>query len=169
MSRWRFQLAVVAVAVMTSAVAAEAQGSADRSPEHHLFPPELVMQHQSAIQLQSAQRAEITQAIKDFQGRIVELQWRLQEETEKLDALLEPPAVDQAAALSQVDAVLALERDIKRAHLGLLIQIKNKLTAKQQEQLRERHRHPPGEEGLGDSRHEPGADATRPGPSGHGR
>jgi len=141
---WRLQLVLTALATVTHPLVA--QGSADRAPEHHLFPPELIMQHQSAIHLQAEQRAEITQAIKDFQGRMVELQFKLQEETEKLDALLDPPAVDQAAALSQVDAVLALERDIKRAHLGLLIRIKNQLTPEQQEQLRTLHRHQTGDE-----------------------
>ena len=39
------------------------------------------------------------------------------------------------AALAQVDEVLAVEREVKRAHITLLIQIKNTLSAEQQAKL----------------------------------
>jgi Spy/CpxP family protein refolding chaperone len=100
-----------------------------------LFPPELVMQHQQDIALRPEQRATITKAIQDFQAKVVDLQWRMQEQSQRLLTLLERPAVDQAAALAQVDEVLGVEREVKRAHLGLLILIKNTLTAEQQAQL----------------------------------
>ena len=97
-----------------------------------LFPPELVMQQEFAIGLKQEQRAAITQAIQQFQGKIVELQWRIHEETRHLGDLLDGPVVDQAAALTQIDKLLAVEREVKRAHIGLLIQIKNNLTPEQQ-------------------------------------
>ncbi len=100
-----------------------------------LFPPELVMQHQQDIGLRAEQRATITKAIQDFQTGVVDLQWRMQEQSQRLATLLEKPAVDQAAALAQVDAVLGVEREVKRAHITLLIQIKNALSAEQQARL----------------------------------
>ena len=100
-----------------------------------LFPPELVMQHQQDIALRPEQRATITKAIQDFQTKVVDLQWRMQEQSQRLAALLEKPAVDQTAALAQVDEVLGVEREVKRAHITLLIQIKNALTAEQQAKL----------------------------------
>jgi len=100
-----------------------------------LFPPELVMQHQQDIALRPEQRATITKAIQDFQTKVVDLQWRMQDQSQRLAALLQKPVVDQAAALAQVDTVLGVEREVKRAHLTLLIQIKNALTAEQQAQL----------------------------------
>jgi Spy/CpxP family protein refolding chaperone len=100
-----------------------------------LFPPELVMQHQQDIALRPEQRAAITKAIQDFQAKVVDLQWRMQDQSQRLVALLERPAVDQAAALAQVDEVLGVEREIKRAHITLLILIKNTLTPEQQAQL----------------------------------
>ena len=39
------------------------------------------------------------------------------------------------AALAQVDEVLGVEREVKRAHITLLIQIKNTLSAEQQAKL----------------------------------
>ncbi len=100
-----------------------------------LFPPELVMQHQQDIALRADQRAAITKAIQDFQSKVVDLQWRMQEQSQRLASLLEKPAVDQTAALAQVDEVLGVEREVKRAHIALLIQIKNTLSAEQQAKL----------------------------------
>jgi Spy/CpxP family protein refolding chaperone len=100
-----------------------------------LFPPELVMQHQQDIGLRPEQRAAITKAIQDFQTKVVDLQWRMQDQSQRLATLLEKPAVDQAAALAQVDEVLGVEREVKRAHITLLIQIKNTLSAEQQTRL----------------------------------
>jgi len=100
-----------------------------------LFPPELVMQQQQAIGLKPEQRTAITRAIKEFQGKVLDLQWQMQEETGRFGELLDKPLVDQAAALAQLDKVLAVEREVKRTHISLLIQIKNQLTAEQQARL----------------------------------
>lgn len=100
-----------------------------------LFPPELVMQHQQDIALRAEQRATITKAIQDFQTKVVDLQWRMQDQAQRLAALLDKPTVDQAAALAQVDEVLGVEREVKRAHMTLLIEIKNTLSAEQQAKL----------------------------------
>ncbi|MGH7701232.1 MAG: Spy/CpxP family protein refolding chaperone [Gemmatimonadales bacterium] len=100
-----------------------------------LFPPELVMQQQRAIALTPDQRTAVTRAIQEFHGTMVDLQWQVQDESQRLAELIEKPRVDRTAALAQVDKVLAVEREVKRAHLGLLIQIKNTLTAEQQAKL----------------------------------
>ncbi|HEX4628204.1 MAG TPA: periplasmic heavy metal sensor [Gemmatimonadales bacterium] len=100
-----------------------------------LFPPELVMQHQQDIALRAEQRAAITKAIQDFQSKVVDQQWRMQEQSQRLAALLDKPTVDQTAALAQVDEVLGVEREVKRLHIALLIQIKNSLSAEQQAKL----------------------------------
>lgn len=100
-----------------------------------LFPPELVMQQQRAIGLKPEQRSAITRAIGEAQGKVLDLQWQLQDEVQRLAELLSKPTVDQAAALAQVDKVLAVEREVKRTQLGLMIQIKNTLTPEQQAKL----------------------------------
>jgi Spy/CpxP family protein refolding chaperone len=100
-----------------------------------LFPPELVMQQQRAIGLKPEQRTSITRVIAEFQTKLLDLQWQMQDESQKLTKLLDRPTVDQAAALAQVDKLLAVEREVKRAHLTLLIEIKNSLTADQQVKL----------------------------------
>lgn len=100
-----------------------------------LFPPELVMQQQQTIGLRPEQRTAITRSIQEFQTKVIDLQWQMQDETQRLMVLLHKPTIDQAAALAQVDKVLAVEREVKRAHMSLLIQIKNGLTPEQQGKL----------------------------------
>ena len=100
-----------------------------------LYPPELVMQHQQAIRLTPEQRTAVTQAIRDFQAKVVELQWKMQDETQKLTELVQETRVDETQTLTQVDRVLSIEREIKRAHMALLVRIKNTLTSEQQSTL----------------------------------
>ena len=129
--------------VVALALCAVAAGEAQQQPQQPpddplarvLFPPELVMQHQQDIGLRAEQRVTITKAIQDFQSKVVDLQWRMQDQSQRLATLLDKPAVDQAAALAQVDEVLGVEREVKRAHITLLIQIKNTLSAEQQAKL----------------------------------
>lgn len=107
-----------------------------------LFTPELVMQHQGEIGLRPEQRTTITRAIGEFQGKVLDLQWRMQESAAKLGTLLGKPSIDQAAALAQVDEVLGLEREVKRAQMTLLILLKNTLTPEQQGKLEQLRRKP---------------------------
>ena len=100
-----------------------------------LYPPELIMKYQQRIALRPEQRTTITQDIQQLQTRAIEVQWHMQEETQKLSSLMQQSTVNETDALAQVDRVLALERDIKRAHLTALIHIKNTLTREQQKAL----------------------------------
>ena len=130
---------VPALALLAVAAGAQQPPPPGQPPEDPLgrvlFPPELVMQHQQDIALRPEQRATITKTIQDFQTRVVDLQWRMQEQSQRLTTLLDKPAVDQTAALAQVDELLGVEREVKRSHLTLLFQIKNALSAEQQAKL----------------------------------
>jgi len=101
-----------------------------------LFRPELVMKYQRDIELTEEQRSAITEAIKTTQGKVLELQWKLEDEQQKLTDLLKPERIESDAALAQADLVMDAETKVKREHLALLIKIKNVLTAEQQKQLR---------------------------------
>ena len=96
------------------------------------FPPELVMQHQGEIGLTDAQRTSLTSAIQQAQSKFVETQFKLAAEGEKLSRVIQGANVDEGQALEQVDRILALEREMKRAQIGLLVRIKNVLTPAQQ-------------------------------------
>jgi Spy/CpxP family protein refolding chaperone len=103
----------------------------------NFFPPELVMQHQSEIGLQDAQRAALTSAVQQAQGKFMDLQWKLSAEGEKMGRLLQPAQVDETQVLEEVDRILVLEREMKRAQIGLMVRIKNTLTPAQQAKLME--------------------------------
>jgi len=101
----------------------------------YLFPPELVMANQQAINLTDRQRSGIRQAMTEVQSRFIDLQFRMSGEVESLQRLIQPASVDEAKVLAQVDRVLAVEREVKHAQLSLMIRIKNLLTEQQQAQL----------------------------------
>lgn len=103
-----------------------------------LFRPETVMKNQSDIGLTDEQRTAITEAIKTTQGNVLDLQWKLEDEQQKLAKLLAGDRVDMDAALAQAKVVMDTEQKVKKEHLALLIQIKNLLTPEQQKKLRER-------------------------------
>jgi len=102
-----------------------------------LFPPEVIMQHQQAVGLSDKQKNTLKTEVRQAQTKFTELQWTLQDEVERLVALLKQPKVDEKQAAAELDKVLAAEREIKRTQLMLLIRIKNNLTPPQQTQLRE--------------------------------
>jgi Spy/CpxP family protein refolding chaperone len=127
-----YRVTLALLAVLPFSLAAQ-----EPEPEfaRHLFPPELVMQHQQAIRLSAEQRTSITQSIRELQLKVVDLQWKMQDEAQKLNELVQGSRVDEAQTLAQVDRVLGFEREIKRAHMALLIRIKNSLTSEQQSAL----------------------------------
>lgn len=109
-----------------------------------LFPPELIMQHRRAIGLEDDQRDAISDMIQELQREVVRLQWKLLDEIEQLTEVTGGTRVDLDRALDQMDSVLETEKQIKQAHLEMLIRIKNLLTAEQQGRLEEFRRGPPG-------------------------
>jgi Spy/CpxP family protein refolding chaperone len=101
------------------------------------FAPELVIQHQEAIGLSAEQKDYFKTEIRQAQVKFTELQWKLQDEMEKLVSLAKQPRVDEPQTLAQLEKVLAAEREIKREQVTLLVRIKNKLTPEQQGKLLE--------------------------------
>jgi len=103
----------------------------------NLFPPELIMQHQHALGLSEDQKNFIKAELRKVQTSFTEMQWDLQDQMEKLTTLIKQDQVDEAQTLTQLDKVLALEREIKRLQFAMLIHIRNRLTPEQQARLRE--------------------------------
>ena len=101
------------------------------------FPPELVMQHQQAIGLTEEQKEFFKSEFRKAQIRFTEMQWQLQDEAEKMAALVKQDSINEQQVLAQLDKVLAVEREIKRLQISLMIQIKSKLTPEQRARLME--------------------------------
>ncbi|HEX9382585.1 MAG TPA: hypothetical protein VF908_04245, partial [Gemmatimonadaceae bacterium] len=62
---------------------------------------------------------------------------KLSAEGEKMGRLLQSAQVDETQVLEEVDRILALEREMKRTQISLMVRIKNTLTAGQQAKLAE--------------------------------
>jgi|SRR5215467_6758460 len=110
----------------------------------NMFPPELVMQHQQALGLTEEQKTLLKTELRQAQARFTELQWQLQDEMEKMVELVKQDRVDESQTLAQLDKILNLEREIKRAQIALLVRIKNRLSPEQQVKLREIRSKPRG-------------------------
>lgn len=124
------------LALLPGALNAQAQAEGDPFSSV-LFTAEEVMQHRRAIGLNDEQRDAITRLIEELQGRAVGLQWRLLDETESVREALDAPRVDLDRVMDQFRQALETEMDIKRAHLELLVRIKNVLSPDQQRMLME--------------------------------
>src|ERR1700756_5603215 len=59
------------------------------------FPPELVMGNQQAIGLTDEQKSYLRTEIRDAQIKFTDLQWKLQDEAEKMVSVASQPHVDE--------------------------------------------------------------------------
>jgi regulator of replication initiation timing len=103
----------------------------------YLFQPDQVMRYQDALGLTEDQRGKLQTAMEESQKRAVQVQWALALENEKLQKTLDKPTLDETEVVAQMDRIVGVEREMKRAQLQMLIKIKNTLTAEQQERLRQ--------------------------------
>jgi Spy/CpxP family protein refolding chaperone len=108
------------------------------------FPPELVIQHQEAIGLSPDQKDAFKAEMRQAQLKFTELQWKLQDEMEKMLLLVKQTHPDEQQVLAQLDKVLATEREVKKEQITLLVRIKNELTPEQQSKLAELRGKPAG-------------------------
>lgn len=100
--------------------------------QKNLFPPELILSNQEALGLTDDQIAAMKKLLNETHARTLDIHVDLQRATERLNNALEPSKVDEAAALAAADQAMTLEAQVKRAHMTLMIRIKNLLTEEQQ-------------------------------------
>jgi Spy/CpxP family protein refolding chaperone len=106
----------------------------------HLYPPELIMQNQGRLRITESQREAILQEIYKVQATAAQVQWRVSDESEKLNQLLERENVQESEVLAQADRMMTWEIAVKRAQLTMLIRIRNLLTPEQKSMLRDLRR-----------------------------
>ncbi|HEY6146164.1 MAG TPA: periplasmic heavy metal sensor [Thermoanaerobaculia bacterium] len=128
---------VIAFVAAAAVLVAEPGPPGDDPLGRFLFPPDRVMAHASEIGLDDSQRGAIRAEIQKAQPRFLDLQFDIQAEMEKMKNLVSEKKVDESKVLGQLDRVLALEKDIKRTQIALLVRIKNALTPAQQAKLDE--------------------------------
>ncbi len=105
--------------------------------ESRVFPPELIMDHQGELGIESAQRDVIVKEVAQSQAEMVHLQWDLQGEKEKLAKVLDADHVDEAKSREAATRLMERENKVKASNLAMLVRVKNLLTPAQQKKLRE--------------------------------
>ena len=76
-------------------------------------------------------RDAIVAEVQKTQAQLVPLQWQMQGASEQMAKLLDAQRLDEAKVLAQADKIMGIEREFKRAHLSLLIRLRNLLTESQ--------------------------------------
>jgi Spy/CpxP family protein refolding chaperone len=109
--------------------------------ESNFFPPDLVMHHQKDLALTAEQQTTLREEAVKFAAHETDLRWQLCAEEEALAAMLKEAKPDEKAVLAQQEKLLKLENDLKLSRLGMLIRVKNALTADQQHKLAEMKEH----------------------------
>jgi Spy/CpxP family protein refolding chaperone len=109
------------------------RGPGDGPMGESLFPPELVLTNQIALGLTTDQISSIKKQVGDTHSRVLDVQVDLHRVTEQLHAALDNPKVDEGAALALASQAMDLEKQVKTAHLTLMIRVKNLLTPEQQD------------------------------------
>ncbi|HWE01387.1 MAG TPA: periplasmic heavy metal sensor [Tepidisphaeraceae bacterium] len=102
-----------------------------------LVPPEVIMQHADELGIDDAQKEAIHAEFEKAKERFPDLQQNLQKEVAALTEMMSQQSIDQKKAVGQLDKVLDAEREIKRAHLTLVLAIREKLKPEQLKKLSE--------------------------------
>jgi Spy/CpxP family protein refolding chaperone len=101
----------------------------------HLYSPRLIMRSEDKIGLTADQRHAISDAVAETRTKLTDLEQKRSSAAEALDTATAGTHVDEKTALEKAAGLIAVEQDIKQAHLRLLIRVKNELTAEQQKKL----------------------------------
>ena len=104
----------------------------------NLFPPEIIMQNQRALQLTEEQRNYMMNEMQRTQQASQQFQWQLQAAMERLQSTVAQERIDERQAVAALDSVLVIEKEMKRLQITLLLRLKSRLTSEQQAFLRGR-------------------------------
>jgi len=104
-----------------------------------MFPPEMILEHTAELNLTAEQKTAIRNEVKNTQSQFTDLQFQLQDNMQAFTSLLHQAKTDERQALAALDKALDTERQIKKLHVGMMIRIKNMLSAEQVEKLHQMH------------------------------
>lgn len=113
------------------------QAQAQNLDMNQLYPMDIVMKYRKEIQLEEKKVDKIKTLYNEQMAEFNSLKWDLDAEISQLNKMLLPSKIDPAASKKQLDQVLAIEKELKKIKMGLLIAIKNELSEDQQNKLQE--------------------------------
>ena len=101
-----------------------------------LFAPNVILEHQDALELTRDQFTAIRAAVVAVQGNVAEYEWDLREAYQRVLRDLDENPIDEAQVLANVEKALLAENEVKKQQVALLIQLRNLLTDEQLNYLR---------------------------------
>jgi Spy/CpxP family protein refolding chaperone len=126
----RSLFAVLLVALPLAAGAADGKDGDDWL-RGKLFPPDVVLRHQSQLKLTDAQRQAIRREIVAVQAKVAPIDFDLMDAAVSLQEALEQPQPDRAVVLEKADAALAADARKKRVWIEMLLNVRAILTPDQ--------------------------------------
>ncbi len=96
-----------------------------------LFAPDIIMEHQTELEITRQQFTAIRAAVVEVQSGIAEHEWDMREAYQALMRELDKSPIDEAEVMKQADVALAAENQVKKKQIAMLIRLKNLLTVEQ--------------------------------------
>ena len=103
-----------------------------------LFPPNVILEHQSELGLSKEQFQAIKTAVVDVQANVAEHEWDMREAYLAIMTELDKSPVDESRVLQLVNDALLAENEVKKEQMTMLIRLRNLLSDKQVAFLEER-------------------------------
>ncbi len=104
-----------------------------------LFPPNVILEQQDRLGIDKEQYTAIRAAVVEAQGDIAAHEWDLRTAYQNVLAELDKVPIDQERVLKLVGQALEAENAVKKRQVAMLIELRNLLSERQIEQLRESH------------------------------
>lgn len=101
-----------------------------------LFPPDVVLQHQTQLKLTDPQRQAIRKEIVAVQAKVATVDFDLMDAAVALQEAIDKPTIDKTLVLEKADRVFEADNRKKRAWIEMLVTIRNLLTPEQVAYLR---------------------------------
>ena len=121
-------LVVIACCGVATAMAA---GPKDDVFKGKLFPPNVILENQDALELSKDQFTNIRAAVVEVQGNVAEYEWDMREAYMKLMAELDQSPVNEDRVLEHANTAMLAENQVKKQQMRMLVRLKNLLTADQ--------------------------------------
>lgn len=130
---------IFALMVLSSvSLTAQSQDGAGQDPfTGRLFPPNIILERESDLDLSDSQKQEIRQIVISTQTVISEYQWDMREAYQDVMSELDKPTIDESVITEMIQVVLETENQVKLTQIAMLIRLRNLLTQEQLASLRE--------------------------------
>ena len=128
--------AVILTLLLGFGITTGAQGQEKGDPfKGKLFPPNVILENQAALDLSKEQFTKIRAAVVYVQANVAEHEWDMREAYMNIMAELDRTPIDEDGVLEHIEAALSAENQVKKKQVAMLVRLKNLLTPEQVDYL----------------------------------